>query len=98
MRTRVSLFAVLLLLAGVAGSRAADTITNNKLYYEPDTRVPMTSLSLVFHGGGSQQETEELAGLADVTTGLLFRGPLRYGTTPEPGGTGPSSVFVIGST
>ena len=74
MRTRVSLFAVLLLLAGVAGSRAADTITNNKLYYEPDTRVPMTSLSLVFHGGGSQQETEELAGLADVTAGLLFRG------------------------
>lgn len=74
MRTRVYVLTILLLLTGAAGSRAADTITNNKLYFEPDTRVPMTALSLVFHGGGSQQETEELAGLADVTASLLFRG------------------------
>ncbi len=62
------------LLFFVAGSRAADAIKNNALYYQSDGRVPVTSLTLVFHGGGSQQETENLAGLADVTASLLFRG------------------------
>jgi hypothetical protein len=31
-------------------------------------------------------------------TALPAPGPLRYGTTPLPGGTGPSGVWVIGST
>jgi zinc protease len=57
-----------------AGVRAADVIKNNTMYYQHDGRVPMTSLTLVFHGAGSQQETEDIAGLADVTAGLLFRG------------------------
>jgi len=68
------MLAALMLVACVAGGRAADAIRNNTLYYQPDARVPMTSLTLVFHGAGSQQETEELAGLADVTASLLFRG------------------------
>jgi predicted Zn-dependent peptidase len=67
------------LIAGSAGVQAADTITNNALYYQPDIRVPMTSLTLVFHGGGSQQETEETAGLADVTASTLLRGTSTMG-------------------
>ncbi len=74
MRMRACMIAILFFFVGVAGSRAADTITNNKVYYQQDARVPMTSVTLVFHGAGSQQETEDLAGLADVTAGLLFRG------------------------
>lgn len=71
MRSCTILLAVLLL---VTPGQAADIVANNALYYQPDVRVPMTSLTLVFHGGGSQQETEDLAGLADMTAGLLFRG------------------------
>jgi zinc protease len=51
-----------------------DSVINHYLYYQQDLRVPMTSLSLVFHGGGIQQETEEKAGLARMTAKMLFRG------------------------
>lgn len=51
-----------------------DAVENHHLYYQQDLRVPMTSLSLVFHGGGIQQESEEKAGLARMTAKMLFRG------------------------
>jgi len=51
-----------------------DRVQNNQLYYQRDLRVPMTFLTIVFHGAGFQQETEELAGLARVTAKTLFRG------------------------
>ncbi|MDE3057137.1 MAG: insulinase family protein [Bacteroidota bacterium] len=51
-----------------------DTVENQHLYFQQDLRVPMTSLSLVFHGGGIQQESEEKAGLARMTAKMLFRG------------------------
>lgn len=58
----------------IAQSQPKDRIKNNQLYYQQDLRVPMTKLTLVFHGGGSQQEGEELAGLARITAKMLFRG------------------------
>jgi zinc protease len=68
----MTVLTVLVVLAWIG--QAAAAIPDNRLYHQSDGRVPMTSLSLVFHGGGSQQETEELAGLAEVTAGMLFRG------------------------
>ena len=49
-------------------------IANHQLYYEPDLRVPMTHLSLVFNGAGVQQESEDKTGLARITAKMLFRG------------------------
>ncbi len=49
-------------------------IANNHLYYEQDLRVPMTHLTLVFHGAGIQQEPQEKTGLARITAKMLFRG------------------------
>jgi len=49
-------------------------IENHRLYYQQDMRVPMTRLSLVYIGGGAQQESEKKAGLARVTAKMLFRG------------------------
>ncbi len=49
-------------------------IKNHTLYYEQDSRIPVTYLSFVFLGGGEQQETEEKAGLGRLTAKLLFRG------------------------
>jgi zinc protease len=49
-------------------------ITNHHLYYEQDLRVPMTHLTLVFHGAGIQQEPQEKTGLARITSKMLFRG------------------------
>ncbi len=49
-------------------------ITNHHLYYEQDLRVPMTHLTLVFHGAGIQQEPQEKTGLARITAKMLFRG------------------------
>ena len=49
-------------------------ITNHHLYYEQDLRVPMTHLTLVFHGAGIQQESGEKTGLARITAKMLFRG------------------------
>ncbi len=57
---------------GTAGG--IDAVVNHHLYYQQDLRVPMTSLSLVFHGGGIQQEAEAKAGLARMTAKMLFRG------------------------
>ncbi|MBW7888800.1 MAG: insulinase family protein [Bacteroidetes bacterium] len=47
---------------------------NHKIYFEQDSRIPITSFNLVFVGGGEQQEKEELAGLSRMTAKLLFRG------------------------
>ncbi len=74
MRTKVLFTALLFISASVVGTRAADTIKNNAMYYQQDVRVPTTRLTLVFHGAGEQQETEQLAGVADMTARLLFRG------------------------
>ena len=49
-------------------------IINHQLYYEQDLRVPMTHLTLVFHGAGIQQEQPEKTGLARLTAKMLFRG------------------------
>jgi predicted Zn-dependent peptidase len=49
-------------------------IANHQLYYQQDMRVPMTHMSLVYCGGGTQQEAEEKAGLARATAKMLFRG------------------------
>ena len=49
-------------------------IANHQLYYQQDMRVPMTRLTLVYSGGGTQQEGEEKAGLARATAKMLFRG------------------------
>ncbi len=49
-------------------------IANHQLYYQQDMRVPMTRLSLMYCGGGTQQEPEEKAGLARATAKMLFRG------------------------
>jgi predicted Zn-dependent peptidase len=49
-------------------------IANHQLYYQQDMRVPMTRLTLVYSGGGTQQEVEEKAGLARATAKMLFRG------------------------
>jgi zinc protease len=49
-------------------------ITNHQLYYEQDLRVPMTQLTLVFHGAGIQQEPRDRIGLARVAAKMLFRG------------------------
>ena len=49
-------------------------IKNNKIFYKQDERVPLTHLSFVFHGGGEQQETDELTGLSRLTARTLFRG------------------------
>ncbi len=51
-----------------------DAVEDGHLYYQQDLRVPMTSLSLVFHGGGIQQETETHAGIARMTARMVFRG------------------------
>ena len=62
-----------------------DHIADNTLYYQQDLRVPMTSLTIVFHGAGFQQEpvrhpsagsgkSTELMGLARITAKTLFRG------------------------
>jgi len=67
-------FAVLLGQAGTLHTAEADNIKSNAVYYQQDVRVPTTRLTLVFHGAGEQQETEQLAGLADLTASLLFRG------------------------
>ena len=53
-------------------------VTNHHLYYEQDLRVPMTHLTLVFHGAGMQQEVQGKTGLARITAKMLFRG------TPVP--------------
>ena len=52
-------------------------MTNHQLYYEQDLRVPMTQLTLVFHGAGMQQEPREKTGLARITAKMLFRGTPR---------------------
>ncbi len=49
-------------------------IKNNKIFYKQDKRVPLTHLSFVFHGGGEQQEPDELTGLSRLTARTLFRG------------------------
>ncbi len=49
-------------------------VTNHHLYYEQDLRVPMTHLTLVFHGAGMQQEVQGKTGLARITAKMLFRG------------------------
>ncbi len=49
-------------------------ITNDQLYYEQDLRVPMTQLTLVYHGAGIQQEAQQKTGLARLTAKMLFRG------------------------
>ena len=49
-------------------------IRNHQLYYEQDPRVPMSQLTLVFHGAGMQQEPQEKTGLARITAKMLFRG------------------------
>lgn len=51
-----------------------DTIRDRALYYQQDPRVPMTWLTLVYHGGGFQQEPKHLAGLARAAAKSLFRG------------------------
>jgi zinc protease len=51
-----------------------DRIQNHHLYYQQDLRVPMTSLTTVFHGAGSQQESADKAGLAGICAKMLFRG------------------------
>ncbi|HEX9656280.1 MAG TPA: pitrilysin family protein [Bacteroidota bacterium] len=74
MKTRILFIALLLTSTGATRQLAADTIKNNAMYYQQDVRVPTTRLTLVFHGAGEQQETEQLAGLAEMTASLLFRG------------------------
>ena len=49
-------------------------IVNHQLYFEQDLRVPMTHLTLVFHGAGIQQEDEKKTGLARIAAKMLFRG------------------------
>ena len=49
-------------------------VTNHTLYYQQDKRAPMTRLALVYCGGGTQQETEEKAGVARATAKMLLRG------------------------
>ena len=51
-----------------------DTIRDQALYYQQDLRIPMTFLTLVYHGAGFQQEPKHLAGLARTTSKTLFRG------------------------
>ncbi|MFA6541755.1 MAG: insulinase family protein [Bacteroidota bacterium] len=53
-------------------------ITNNAIYYERDERTPVTKLSIIFSGAGEQKETEETAGLANITSKLLFRGTKQF--------------------
>jgi zinc protease len=49
-------------------------IDNNTIYYQQDGRVPMTAFSIVFRGGGYQQEQEHQTGLAKLTAKTLLRG------------------------
>ena len=49
-------------------------IANHQLYFQQDMRAPMARLTLVYSGGGTQQEAEEKAGLARATAKMLFRG------------------------
>ena len=49
-------------------------IQNHDVYYEQDPRAPMTQLTLVFNGGGMQQEPENRTGLARCAAKMLFRG------------------------
>lgn len=55
-------------------SQPIDNIKNHQLYYQQDLRVPMTNITLTFHGGGSGQEPLHLYGLAHITAKMLFRG------------------------
>jgi len=49
-------------------------VADHHLYFERDPRVPMTHLTLVFHGAGIQQEAGAKTGLARMTAKMLFRG------------------------
>ncbi len=49
-------------------------IQNHDIYYAQDLRAPMTQLTLVFNGGGMQQEPEDRTGLARCAAKMLFRG------------------------
>ncbi|GEM_PF-1920016 len=51
-----------------------DNVENNHLYYQQDQRAPMTYMTVVFHGGGFQQEQKHLEGVARITARTLFRG------------------------
>jgi zinc protease len=53
-------------------------IENNTVYYEHDSRTPVTKLTIVFVGAGEQKESAETIGLAGVTAKLLFRGTSLY--------------------
>jgi zinc protease len=74
MKHSIARFFVSVLLFSAPTAPAESAIKNHQLYYQEDTRVPMTSLTLVFHGGGAQQEKDETAGLAGITAKMLFRG------------------------
>ena len=50
------------------------SIINDSLYYQCDARVPMTKMTLVFHGAGFQHDPETIPGLARVTSRMIFRG------------------------
>ena len=47
-------------------------IPNHKIYYQQDGRVPLTRLKLVFLGAGTQQELENLEGLANLTAKMIM--------------------------
>ena len=51
-----------------------DNVENHHLYYQQDLRAPMTYITMMFHGGGFQQEPKHFAGLARITAKTLFRG------------------------
>lgn len=70
----MTITAAIILHAGATHADAKDVIKNHQVYYQQDSRAPMTTVTLVFHGGGMQQETEDLAGLARMTAKMLFRG------------------------
>lgn len=53
-------------------------IVDHQLFYEQDTRTPLTSVTIAFLGGGLQQETDATAGLARITAKMLFRGTSRH--------------------
>lgn len=70
----LALCCTFVLLGGRFDANAKDLIKNHQLYYQQDSRVPMTTLALGYHGAGAQQESEDLAGLARMTAKMLFRG------------------------
>ena len=62
----VGLFAVLCNI-----SVAEAEISNHKIYYARDTRVPQTQLSMMYYTGGYRQETMETCGLSFAFSRLI---------------------------